>query len=83
MKPVEEWNLGERQQECIEKLGELGCVKLVCRTMGITESTYRAHLRVIKKKSGLKYSTQAVVIWDRYRTGRSAPLDWPKIGEQA
>lgn len=70
MTPVSEWGLGDRQRECIEKLAELGCPKLVCREMGITTSTYRTNVAKVKKKAGLRFTMQIVAAWAAFRAGQ-------------
>lgn len=83
MKPVNEWKLTPREIECLELAADPTCgiKKLIADRLGITLSTVEHHTLQARRKSGARSLTPVVVAWDRWRSGRVTPLDWPKIEE--
>lgn len=66
MKPASEWKLGKRQAETLELFAELGCIKLVADRMGVCTSTVWEQIRHARVKSGLRFTLQVVIAWDRH-----------------
>lgn len=58
--------LTERQMAVLAMLAEGQSNKAIARTLGVSETTVRVHVRAVLRKLGVKNRTQAALVADRY-----------------
>lgn len=60
------WKLPPRQAQIMDLLANVGCNKLIARSLGIDHRTVETHVYRALRRMECENRTQAAVLWDRW-----------------